>query len=69
MNNRAFFPKIGTAEVYFMKIVGYDVIPKIDDGKNLGIILKIFLWTFIVEMNNRANFYWKRIGTIVHFEE
>ena len=33
-----------------------------NDVKNVGIVLNFFLWTCIVKMNNRANFYENRFG-------
>ena len=40
-----------------------------NDVKNVGIVLNFFLWTCIVKMNNRANFYENRFGRSVFSEK
>ena len=67
------FTKIGSAEVYFLKIVGNDVIPKKlwlhNDVKNVGIAFKFISRTNIVKMNNRTNFCKNLIGGTIFSEK
>ena len=67
------FREIGSEEVYFLKIVGNDVIGKKwwrhNEVKYFGIVSNFFLWPCIVKMNNRANFYENRFGRSVFSEK
>ena len=52
--------KIGSAEVYFLKNVGYDVIPqkwwRHNSVKNVGIDLNFLRWIFTAELKVWVNF-------------
>ena len=60
------FRKYTSSDPISLKI---STIAHFDDVKNVGIVLIFFMRTFIVKMNNRANFYENRFGGSVFSEK